>query len=63
MLIKRLQAGETADVLILNRAGFDLMNAAGRIAAGTEATLGSLGDRDGPSGRAPKPWTSRPLRR
>ena len=41
MLVKRLQGGETADVLILNRAGIDTMRREGRILAGSEATLAS----------------------
>ena len=41
MLIKRLQGGETADVVILNRAGFDAMNRAGRILPGSEVTHAS----------------------
>ena len=40
-LIKRLQAGETADLLILNRAGMDAMQRNGRILAGSEVTLAS----------------------
>jgi molybdate transport system substrate-binding protein len=40
-LIKRLQAGETADLLILNRAGMDAMQREGRILAGSEVTLAS----------------------
>ena len=40
-LVKRLQAGETADVLILNRAGLDTMTRDGRILPGSEATLAS----------------------
>jgi molybdate transport system substrate-binding protein len=40
-LVKRLQGGETADVLLLNRAGIDTMTAAGRVLAGSEATLAS----------------------
>jgi molybdate transport system substrate-binding protein len=40
-LIKRLQAGETADLLILNRAGMDTMIREGRVAAGSETTLAS----------------------
>lgn len=39
--VKRLQAGETADLLILNRAGTDTMMRDGRILAGSEATLAS----------------------
>jgi molybdate transport system substrate-binding protein len=41
VLVKRLQGGETADVLILNRAGMDTMNRDGRVLAGSEATLAS----------------------
>lgn len=40
-LIKRLQAGETADLLILNRAGMDAMQREGRILAESEVTLAS----------------------
>jgi molybdate transport system substrate-binding protein len=40
-LIKRLQAGDTADLLILNRAGMDAMQREGRILPGSEATLAS----------------------
>ena len=40
-LIKRLQAGETADLLILNRAGMDAMQREGRILPGSEITLAS----------------------
>jgi molybdate transport system substrate-binding protein len=40
-LINRLQAGETADLLILNRAGMDAMQRDGRILAGSEVTLAS----------------------
>jgi molybdate transport system substrate-binding protein len=40
-LVKRLQAGETADVLILNRAGIDTMTREGRVLPGSEVTLAS----------------------
>lgn len=40
-LVKRLQEGETADVLILNRAGIDTMTRDGRILPGSEVTLAS----------------------
>jgi molybdate transport system substrate-binding protein len=43
MLVKRIQAGERADVMILNRAGIDSMIAAGRIAAGSDVALASSG--------------------
>jgi molybdate transport system substrate-binding protein len=40
-IIKRLRAGETADLLILNRAGMDAMQREGRLLAGSEVTLAS----------------------
>ena len=40
-LVKRLQAGETADVLILNRAGIDTMIRDGRVLPGSEVVLAS----------------------
>jgi molybdate transport system substrate-binding protein len=41
VFVKRLQGGETADLLILNRAGMDIMERDGRILAGSEVTLAS----------------------
>lgn len=41
VLVKRLQGGERADVLILNRAGIDTMTREGRVRAGSEITLAS----------------------
>lgn len=41
VLVKRLQAGETADVLLLNRAGIDTMIRDGRVLPGSEVTLAS----------------------
>ena len=41
VLVKRLQAGETADVLLLNRAGIDTMIRAGRVLPGSEVMLAS----------------------
>jgi molybdate transport system substrate-binding protein len=40
-LVKRLQGGETADVLVLNRAGIDTMTREGRVLSGSEVTLAS----------------------
>jgi molybdate transport system substrate-binding protein len=40
-LVKRLQAGEAADVVILNRTTMDIMQRDGRILAGSEVTLAS----------------------
>ena len=41
VLVKRLQGGDTADVLILNRAGMDTMVHDKRVRAGSEVTLAS----------------------
>lgn len=41
VLVKRLRAGGTADVLILNRAGIDAMTADGRLLPDSTATLAS----------------------
>ena len=54
-LIKRLQAGETADLLILNRAGMDAMQRDGRILAGSEATLASSPAAIAVKAGAPRP--------
>ena len=60
MLIKRLQGGETADVLVLNRAGMDAMTKAGRIRAGSEATLASSATAMAVKTGAPRPDISSP---
>ena len=52
VLVKRLQGGETADVLILNRAGMDTMTRDKRVRAGSEVTLASSATRCRQSGRA-----------
>src|SRR4029450_4756538 len=54
-LVKRLQAGETADVLILNRAGMDTMTRDGRVLAGTEASLASSATVLAVKAGAPRP--------
>jgi molybdate transport system substrate-binding protein len=60
MLIKRIEAGETADVLILNRAGVDAMKAQGKIALGSDVTLASSGVAIAVKAGAPKPDISTP---
>jgi molybdate transport system substrate-binding protein len=40
-MVKRLQAGETGDVLLLNRAGTEAMTAAGRLVAGSPTPIAS----------------------
>ena len=60
MLVKRLQGGETADVMILNLAGIDTMSKEGRIAAGSAVTLASSGVAIAVKAGAPKPDISTP---
>ncbi len=43
MLVKRIEGGETADVLILSRAGLDALSKQGKVLAGSEAPLASSG--------------------
>jgi molybdate transport system substrate-binding protein len=59
-LVKRLNAGETADVLILNRAGMDTITRAGRVLAGSEATLASSATALAIRAGAPRPDISTP---
>jgi molybdate transport system substrate-binding protein len=59
-LVKRLQAGETADLLILNRAGIDTMTRDGRILPGSEVTLASSPTAIAVRAGAPKPDISTP---
>lgn len=54
-LVKRLQAGETADLLILNRAGMDAMLRDGRVAPGSDTTLASSATALAVRAGAPKP--------
>ena len=43
MLVKRVESGETADVLILSRAGIEQLQKQGKIADGSEVTLAGSG--------------------
>lgn len=54
-LVKRLQAGESADVLILNRAGMDTVIRAGRVLPGSEVTLASSATALAIRAGAPRP--------
>ena len=54
-LVKRLQAGEAADVVILNRATMDTMQHDGRILPGSEVTLASSPASVAVKAGAPKP--------
>jgi molybdate transport system substrate-binding protein len=60
MLVKRIEAGETADVLILSRAGFDSLSKQGKIAPGSDVTLASSGVAIAVKAGAPKPDISTP---
>jgi molybdate transport system substrate-binding protein len=60
MLVRRLQGGETADVMILNSAGIDTMTKEGRIAAGSAVTLASSAVAIAVKAGAPKPDISTP---
>jgi molybdate transport system substrate-binding protein len=55
MLVRRIQGGETADVLILNRAGIDTLTAEGRIVAGSGGLLASSSIAMAVKAGAPKP--------
>ena len=60
VLVKRLQGGETADVLILNRAGMDTMIRDERVRAGSEVTLASSATALAIKAGAPRPDISTP---
>jgi len=55
MLIRRLQGGENADLLILNKVGIDAMTKAGRIKPDTAATIASSATAIAVREGAPKP--------
>jgi molybdate transport system substrate-binding protein len=55
MLVKRIEGGETADVLILSRAGIDALKQQAKIAAGSDVTLASSGVAIAVKAGAPKP--------
>jgi molybdate transport system substrate-binding protein len=60
MLVARIEAGETADVLILSRAGIDALRKQGKIAAGSDVTLAGSGVAIAVKADAPKPDISTP---
>src|SRR5579863_6670162 len=60
MLVKRLEGGETADVLILSRAGIDQLSKQGKIAPGSDVTLAGSGVAIAVKAGAPKPDISSP---
>src|SRR6202790_406088 len=60
MLVKRIEGGETADVLILSRAGIDTLRKQGKIVPGSDVTLASSGVGIAVKAGAPKPDISTP---
>jgi len=60
MLAKRIEGGETADVVILSRAGIDTLRKQGKIAPGSDVTLASSGVAIAVKAGAPKPDISTP---
>jgi molybdate transport system substrate-binding protein len=55
MLVKRIEDGEPADVLILSRAGIDTLGKQSKIAPGTDVTLASSGVAIAVKAGAPRP--------
>jgi len=60
MLVARIEAGETADVLILSRAGIDALRKKGKVAAGSDVTLAGSGVAIAVKAGVPKPDISTP---
>src|SRR6202451_3606929 len=60
MLVKRIEDGDTADVVVLSRAGIDVLQKQGKIAPGTDTTLASSGVGIAVKAGAPKPDISTP---
>jgi molybdate transport system substrate-binding protein len=60
MLVKRIEGGDTADVVILSRGGIDALQKQGKIAAGSDVALASSGVGIAVKAGAPKPDISTP---
>ncbi len=60
MLVKRIEGGDTADVVILSRAGIDGLSQLGKIAPGSDVTLASSGVALAVKAGAPAPDISTP---
>jgi molybdate transport system substrate-binding protein len=60
MLVKRIEDGDTADVVVLSRAGIDALQKQGKIAPGADTTLASSGVGIAVKAGAPKPDISTP---
>src|ERR1700689_4415694 len=60
MLVKRIEGGDTAGVVVLSRAGIDALQKQDKIAAGSDVTLASSGVGIAVKAGAPKPDISTP---
>jgi molybdate transport system substrate-binding protein len=60
MLVKRIEGGESADVLILSRAGMDALVKQGQVTAGSDVALAGSGVAIAVKAGAPKPDISTP---
>jgi molybdate transport system substrate-binding protein len=60
MLVKRIEGGDTADVVVLSRAGIEALQKQGRISAGSDVTLASSGVGIAVKTGAPRPDISTP---
>src|ERR1700730_674143 len=55
MLVKRIEDGNTPDVVVLSRAGIEVLQKQGKLAAGSDVTLASSGVGIAVKAGAPKP--------
>src|SRR5580700_6231333 len=55
MLVKRIEDGDTADVVVLSRAGIDALQKQGKVAPGSDVALASSGVGIAVKAGAPKP--------
>ena len=60
MLVKRVEGGESADVLVLSQAGIDSLSKAGKLVPGSEVTLASSATAVAVKAGAQKPNISTP---
>ena len=60
MLVKRIEDGETPDVVVLSRAGIEALQKQSKLAAGSDTTLASSGVGIAVKAGAPKPDISTP---
>src|ERR1700729_3679503 len=60
MLVKRIEGGDTADVVVLSRAGIEALTKLGKIAPGADTMLASSGVGIAVKAGAPKPDISTP---